>query len=166
MPTLLRLARHSRWANRIVLDLCSDLDSTALVAPVSGTIGSIRQTLEHLIWIEHDCLEMLGGRPQLGTADEILARLAEYRQLDFASLRARGDEVAAGLEQAIEAIDAAALDEPLLRTPAISRRDWLLHVLTHSAHHRAQVLTALGQRGVAVPDVDYVFYLLGPGQGG
>jgi uncharacterized damage-inducible protein DinB len=103
---------------------------------------------------------MLGGRPQLGTADEILARLAEYSDLDV-SLRARAARVAAGLEEALAAADAAGLDEPLLPSPEFSRRDGLPHVFTHSAHRRAQVLTALGQRGVTVPDVDDVFCLLG-----
>jgi uncharacterized damage-inducible protein DinB len=42
---------------------------------------------------------------------------------------------------------------------ALSRRDGLLQVWTHSAQHRAQVLSALGSHDIEVPDVDYIFML-------
>jgi uncharacterized damage-inducible protein DinB len=35
-------------------------------------------------------------------------------------------------------------------------REGLIQVLTHSAQHRAQVLSTLGERGRQVPDMDYV----------
>jgi uncharacterized damage-inducible protein DinB len=38
-------------------------------------------------------------------------------------------------------------------------RDGLLHVLTHSAQHRSQVLSWLSTQGLATPDLDYVLML-------
>jgi uncharacterized damage-inducible protein DinB len=37
--------------------------------------------------------------------------------------------------------------------------DGLIQVVGHSAQHRAQVLSVLGQHGVEVPDLDYVLML-------
>jgi hypothetical protein len=41
----------------------------------------------------------------------------------------------------------------------LTKRDGLLQVLSHSAQHRAQVFSALGERGVDVPGLDYVEYI-------
>jgi uncharacterized damage-inducible protein DinB len=35
----------------------------------------------------------------------------------------------------------------------------LTQVLVHSGHHRSQVFSALGERGIQVPDLDYVVML-------
>ena len=51
-------------------------------------------------------------------------------------------------------------DEPL-SVPwfdfALTKHDGLLQVVTHSTQHRAQVCSVLGQHGVEVPNLDYVF---------
>jgi uncharacterized damage-inducible protein DinB len=42
---------------------------------------------------------------------------------------------------------------------AMTCRDGLLQVLTHSAQHRSQVLSRLSAQGIATPDLDYVLML-------
>ena len=58
--------------------------------------------------------------------------------------------------------DSAFLDDEL-RVPwfdfRLTKHDGLLQVLSHSALHRAQVFSVLGQRGVEVPDLDYVDFV-------
>jgi hypothetical protein len=41
----------------------------------------------------------------------------------------------------------------------LTKHDGLLQVLSHSAQHRAQVFSVLGQRGIDVPDLDYVLFV-------
>jgi uncharacterized damage-inducible protein DinB len=162
VQTILGLVRHGAWANRLVFDLCRGVDPAWLLEPALGTIGTLHQTLEHLVGVEDDCRLTLEGRPPVATVDEIMAHLATYRDRDVAWLAARSEEVAASFERALAGADDAYLDGAL--RAGMTRRDGLLHVLTHSIHHRAHVLSALGQRGLTVPDVDYGFYLFRPGQ--
>jgi uncharacterized damage-inducible protein DinB len=158
METLRTLATYGRWANRLVFGLCRDLDPAVLAEPAPGTIGSIQQTLEHVVCTEDDCFQMLEGRAPLRTVDEMLAHVAAYRGRDLAWLAERADLAGAGFERALADADAAFLDGEL-RPPAMSRRSGMLHALTHSMHHRAQVLSVLGARGTKVPDIDYGFFL-------
>jgi uncharacterized damage-inducible protein DinB len=62
----------------------------------------------------------------------------------------------------IEEADEAALEAPL-PIPwfdfRVRARQGLLQVLTHSSHHRSQVLSFLGARGIEVPDLDYLLML-------
>jgi uncharacterized damage-inducible protein DinB len=161
METMRTLATYGRWANQIVFDLCRGLDPAVLAEPAPGTIGSIQQTLEHLVCTEDDCFQMLEGRAPLQTVDEMLAHVAAYQGRDLAWLAERADLAGAGFERALAEAEAAFLDGEL-RPPAMSRRVGLLHALTHSMHHRAQVLSVLGARGVKVPDIDYGFFLFRP----
>ena len=163
MQTLRTLASYGRWANRVVFGLCRDLDPAILAEPAPGTIGTIQQTLEHLVCTEDDCFQMLEGRAPLQSVDEMLANVAVYRGRDLGWLAERADLAGAGFERALADADVAFLDGEL-RPPAISRRAGLLHALTHSMHHRAQVLSTLGARGVKVPDIDYGFFLFRPDQ--
>ena len=160
METLRVLVSYGRWANGVVFGLCRDVDPAVLAEPAAGTIGTIQQTLEHLVCTEDDCFLMLEGRAPLQTVDEMLAHVAAYRDRDLAWLAERADLAGAGFERALAAADAAFLDGEL--RPAMSRRASMLHALTHSMHHRAQVLSVLGARGVKVPDIDYGFYLFRP----
>jgi uncharacterized damage-inducible protein DinB len=163
METLRTMVEYGRWANRLVFDLCRAADPAALAEPAPGTIGTIQQTLEHMVGTEDDCAQMLQGRPPLQNVDEILAYVAVYQGRDLAWLAERADQAAATIERALAGADEAYLDGEL-RPPAISRRGGILHALTHSMHHRAQVLSTLGARGVKVPDIDYGFYLFRAGQ--
>ena len=42
---------------------------------------------------------------------------------------------------------------------ALTRRDGLIQVLSHSAQHRSQVLSWLSRQGIQTPDLDYVLML-------
>jgi len=42
---------------------------------------------------------------------------------------------------------------------AMTAQHAMMQVLVHNGHHRSQVFSALGDRGVKVPDLDYVVML-------
>ena len=158
MDTLRQLCRYNAWANRRVFDCCRAVDPAALGADARGTIGTIEETLKHLVRVEDVYLVMLRGEdPRTAMPPQ-----EEYRRHDLAWFADRVEQVGRGymalLEHADEPFLAAQFKIPWFERP-ISRRDGVLQALTHSAQHRAQVLSTLGERGLAVPDVDLVLML-------
>jgi uncharacterized damage-inducible protein DinB len=157
MRTLLDLYAYNTWANAKVFAVCRDADQARLDADAPGTIGSITETLKHLIQVEFVYWMMLRDKPPVTGAarDEFLAHDLTWYGETAARL---GQDYATLLAGA----SAAFYDEPL-PVPwfefALTKHDGLLQVLHHSAQHRAQVLSVLGQHGVEVPDMDYVFFV-------
>src|SRR5262249_11091167 len=149
--------RYNSWANGRVVDLCRSLDPALLRDDAGGTVGSIEGTLIHLVSVEESYLAMLQGRDLA----EAIGPWQQYRAHDLAWFLDRLGELAAGYTALQEARDDAWLERPLtvpwFAELALTLRDGLLQVLTHSTQHRAQVLSVLGARGIAVPDMDYVF---------
>jgi len=158
METERRLVHYNAWANRRVFALCASVEGERLRETDGGSIGSIEQTLKHLVGVEDVYLQMLEGREPgggFGSQDE-------YFGHDIAWFRARSEEVADGYLALLDGRDEAWL-EGTMRVPwfdfPMTLRDGLLQALTHSAQHRAQVFSVLGAQGVAVPDVDYVLMM-------
>ena len=158
METLRRLYPYNGWANARVLALCRDLPPEALTEDAAGTQGSIASTIKHLIAVEAFYLAILqGSDPTQGyaTRDEYFAHDIDWFFEQPAAL-------ADGYAQLLAASDEAALTR-LIQLPwfgfPFTAHDGLVQVLMHSALHRAQLLSALGARGVAVPDLDYVLML-------
>lgn len=154
MQTLLRLVRYNAWGNEKVFALCRAADPVLLSDTAGGTIGSIEQTLIHLVAVEDMYLAMIGERDieqEFGSQEAYLAH-------DLAWFTARSAGLPEGYLSLLAGQDdawlARSLQVPWFDFP-MTKRDGLLQSLMHSAQHRAQVLTTLGQRGVAVPDLDY-----------
>ncbi|MFI5272480.1 MAG: DinB family protein [Ktedonobacterales bacterium] len=154
MRTLRDLYAHNAWANARVFAVCRDADRQQLEDQAPGTFGTLAETLQHLVVVEDVYARMLRGEP----LERVEAR--EDHDLDWFAERSAqlGQEYVA-----IAATDDAAFYDDELRVPwfdfHLTKHDGLLQVLSHSAQHRAQVLSTLGARGVEVPDVDYVLYV-------
>src|SRR3954463_949396 len=57
---LVKLLEHNNWANSQVIQACAALSDEQLDAePQSTTLGSIRQTLAHLVASQHGYLSLL-----------------------------------------------------------------------------------------------------------
>lgn len=157
MRALTDLFDYNAWANAQVFATCASVDQARLDAEAPGTYGSIADTLKHQVQVEVVYARMLRGEPLgvNGSSDDFFAHdLAWYAEV---AARTAG-EFSALLANASEAF----YDEPL-HVPwfdfALTKRDGLLQALTHSAQHRAQVFSILGQHGVEVPNLDYVFFV-------
>jgi uncharacterized damage-inducible protein DinB len=157
MRTLPDLFAYNAWANAQVFAICRDLDQARLDENAPGTYGTLTETLKHLVQVETNYAHMLQEQP-LPTAEARDAFFAHDVPW-FAEAAAQAGRVYAKL--VADASDAW-YDEPL-HVPwfdfALTKQDGLLQVLSHSAQHRAQVCSALGQRGVVVPDLDYVDFV-------
>jgi uncharacterized damage-inducible protein DinB len=58
--------RHNSWATLRLLDFCRDLDPSLLDASATGTYGSIKDMLAHLIGSEEELAGMVEGIPPSG----------------------------------------------------------------------------------------------------
>ena len=158
MRTLVKLARYTDWANQVVFGACEQALPQVLQETAPGTVGSIDDTLKHLVSVENAYLAMLQGRDP----GEALGPRNEYFAHDLAWFADHSRQLDAAYLALLDGKDESWLEGPL-RVPwfdhPMTRRDGLLQVFTHSAQHRAQVLSELGAHGVKVPDVDYMLLL-------
>jgi len=159
MSILADFYRYNAWANARVFAACAGQDAAALRQDAGGTLGSIEQTLKHLVGVEDVYLLMLQGQAP-GQGEEREAYVAH----DLAWFAQRTAQIGAGYQRLLAAQSEALLERalvvPWFDVPLTSR-DGLLQVLSHSAQHRAQVLSTLGAQGVETPNIDYVFMVIG-----
>lgn len=157
MRALTDLFAYNAWANAQVFATCLAADQARLDAEAPGTYGTIAETLKHLAQVEIVYAHMLRDEP---------LPPGEAREEFFAHGLAWFADAVTQVGQTYSALVASADDAfyaESLRVPwfdfALTKLAGLLQVLTHSAQHRAQVFSALGQHGVEVPNLDYVYFV-------
>jgi uncharacterized damage-inducible protein DinB len=157
MRTLQALYTHNAWANAQLFAVCRGLDRALLEESAPGTFGTIEATLKHLVGVEDAYARMLRGESP-GSAGSF----EDYFGHDLAWFEARSSRLGEEYEVLLATAQAAFLDDEL-RVPwfdfRLTNHDGLLQVLSHSAQHRAQVFSVLGERGLKVPDLDYVIFV-------
>ena len=158
METLRAMAAYNRWANEKVFARCREVEAGLLGAEAKGTIGTIAETLTHLVMVEDNYLNVVRGTDPLHGQKDIPSFLAWYTSHDFAWYAQRIREVDDGYDRMLAEADEAFMNVefklPWFKSP-MTRRDGVLQAFLHSTHHRAQVFSTLGSRGVEVPDLDY-----------
>jgi uncharacterized damage-inducible protein DinB len=157
MRALTDLFAYNAWANALMFDACRNVDQVSLDAQAPGTYGSLIDTLKHQVQVEVVYAHMLRDEPL--PTDEAQDQFLAHDLAWYADTAARvGREYTELLAHASQTY----YDQPL-RVPwfdfALTKHDGLLQVLTHSAQHRTQVFSVLGQNSVAVPDVDFVDFV-------
>lgn len=157
MRTLTDLYAYNAWADAQVFAICLQANTARMEAEAPGTYGTLTDTLKHMVQVEDVYLRMLRSEPReaMGPRDAYLAH-------DLAWFKQRAAEIGTAYLELIANAQPAFYDEPL-NVPwfnfALTKHDGLLQVLSHSAQHRAQVFSVLGQHGTEVPDLDYVVYV-------
>ncbi|HEX6798333.1 MAG TPA: DinB family protein [Ktedonobacterales bacterium] len=158
MRTLSDLYAYNAWANEKVFAVCRDVDQARLDENAPGTFGSITETLKHMAQVEMVYFLMLRDQP-LPASQEARDEFFAHDLTWFAETLAHvGQGYIALLANADDAYYGQPLHVPWFDF-ALTKHDGLLQVLSHSAQHRAQVFSVLGQRGVEVPDLDYVLFV-------
>ncbi len=160
MQTLRELARYNRWANARLLARCREDDATEHVFEAAGgTFGTIEETLKHVTLVEENYLNVMSGRDTLQGHSDPDSFVAAYLGHDLewfvdrlADLDRQYEQIAG---QADQAFLSGQFQLPWFDFP-LTREQGLLQVFSHSTTHRVQVFSTLGERGLAVPDVDYV----------
>jgi uncharacterized damage-inducible protein DinB len=152
-----RMLAHDLWATRRLLDACRGLPAEALTRRFDIGPGSVHATLVHVVGAMRRWADRIDERPLRPSIDQGTSQ-------GIGALRALLDEAAADLrELALRLAREGRLVERMC--PEIpgwddprpfTRGTALLHVTTHGAHHRAQVLNMLRHLGVDPPDVDAI----------
>jgi uncharacterized damage-inducible protein DinB len=152
---------YSCWANRRLLGVVAALTADELTRTVTGSYGSVRNTLVHVLSAEWGWLERCGG----------LARGAWLNAEDFPTLESIA-VVWTRVEAAMRALLAGIADDALTEriefsfggpTRSVSSGEVLQHVVLHAVHHRGQVALRLRELGHTPGDVDFLFYAAEPG---
>jgi uncharacterized damage-inducible protein DinB len=154
--------RYNRWANLRLLDACAHLSDAQLDASMTGTYGSVRQTLMHLLSSEEGYARHGPGSalsPHLEETDEFpgfddLRRRAEHSGNQLIAFAEQGD-----LSKILH-LDGGTYDATAMIV--------LLQAIDHGIDHRSQIATLLAQQGIEAPDLDAWSYndAVRPGLGG
>ncbi|MEM1330984.1 MAG: DinB family protein [Planctomycetota bacterium] len=152
MDLLDRLLRHDYRTSRVLLELAVPLADEQLDQPFEFGLGTLRKTLDHLVQNVEGWTAVLEGAkespprdPSRSPSDMLASLDAWYPRFAGISRRVR---------------DGGRWDEMWqddLSYPARSRPvgGVIAHLITHSMHHRAQVLGMLRNLGVEdVPEGD------------
>ncbi len=173
MSIVPELFRHNRWANARVFKVCLATEASILTANAGGTVESIDASLRHLVSVEEGfCAAIAAGagpaREGSTSLEASTAMVAPtglvdgYMNHELGWYAERLDYLDAFFTDLVCRID----DDGLSRDVEVSWLSYpmtvgeaLTQVLVHSGHHRSQVFSALGERGMRVPDLDYVVML-------
>jgi uncharacterized damage-inducible protein DinB len=155
MTLLDRLLEHDRWTTRELLRRCRDLDDAALDREFDLGLKSIRATFHHIIRNMEIWSGLMDGsltRANRGDlpVDTSLAGLE--RRLEAAADRVGALARDVALRNGWDETWLDTFDDPPARK---SFGGAITHVVTHSMHHRAQVIHMLKRSGVDdVPEGD------------
>jgi uncharacterized damage-inducible protein DinB len=147
MTPLDRLLGHDAWTTRQLLLASRPLTDAQLDQEFDLGYKSLRVTFGHILRNMEAWSDQIAGRP-------VRARVEGTQSVE--ALLARLDGAANDLALAAKAVEErGGLDEPSEGENPRSRGAAILHVITHSMHHRAQIIAMLHRLGVAdVPEGD------------
>jgi uncharacterized damage-inducible protein DinB len=147
---LLDFFTYNCWANLRLLDACAALSDAQLDATMTGTYGSVRETLMHLFSSEEGYVRrwnFTGERPA--------PPLKEFTTFPgFDELRRRAERSGKELRAIAEQTDLSEilhLDDGTYDAPVIVV---LIQAINHGIDHRSQIATLLSQQGIELPALD------------
>jgi uncharacterized damage-inducible protein DinB len=152
------LYRYNSWANDRIFALCDGLTDDQLDAPHEIGLGSLRNTLFHILAAEEIWLERWSGKPwrpfPLQAEGLPLAEMARRLQQVAADRQALVDrQRPEGWQRVCQYKDSKG------NSYRLPLRGLLVHVANHGIHHRAQALQYLKRCGRTVPGgLDYLFF--------
>lgn len=150
-----RYINYNAWANDRLTTFLLTLDRTLLYQDTQSSFRTIDGTLQHILaaqtyWHElifHGQINDFNVPDRVNAVEQIITELNASSQKLVSSLAKLTD---AQLTERIAASDSTQ-----------SRYDYLLHVGTHSAFHRGQIITLCRMLGVTgeIPVTDFDAYL-------
>ena len=147
--TLTTLFSHNLWANLRLLEKCAVLTSEQLNASITGTYGSIRDTLKHIVTAEKWYFSGIStgelhedpNEPDPVTIAEIMeaARVTGTGFIEWAP-KVQAEDITFEINS----------DGTRWEVPSTII---LTQVINHATEHRAQVMTSMTHIGVQPPDL-------------
>jgi len=148
---LARLFEHNNWANEQIIQVCSTLSDEQLDAePQTAAIGSIRQTLLHLVGAQQGYLSLL--TLPVEARQKVSPSFGELQEL----VRTSGE----GLLVLARDENSKHLKTRLQTTDGYFVEPWvvMVQVINHATEHREQIKSMLSSLGVTPPDIDSWIY--------
>ena len=139
---------YNLWANLRLLDACSHLSDAQLDATMTGTFGSVRETLMHMLAAEEGYARALTGTSPTARLEE-LSTLPGFDELRRRAKRS-GEALIRVAEQG-ELSQILHLDGGTYDAPAIVV---VIQAINHAIDHRSQISTLLSQQDIVPPDLD------------
>ena len=145
---LTTLFSHNLWANLRLLEECYKLTSEKLDTTTSGSYGSIRNTLEHIVRSERSYFSRIStGQRYYHPEDAPPMTLAEMME----SLRTTGSGLIEWATK-VQADDTVTIDWD--GTPReVPKTIILTQVINHATEHREQIKAIITQLGIEPPDL-------------
>lgn len=143
---LTHLFKHNNWANHQVIRACLALTDEQLdAAPVSTTMGTIRETLQHFVRSQHGYLSILTV-----SVEERVRIEPEFAELEEAAAKS-----GAGLLALVRG-ETAGMPAPLRTRDGYEVEPWVVidQIINHATEHREQIKSMLTALGVTPPDID------------
>lgn len=150
MDLLDRLLGHDAWTTRQLLEICNEFSDEQLDSDFDIGHRTLRATFEHIIQNMEIWSCLMAGEPICSKESDSISAMS--KRLDEAA--ARIAKVARGVTErhGWDELWTDYLDEPPTEKSFGSS---IAHVITHSMHHRAQILNMLRQLGVTkIPEGD------------
>lgn len=141
MDLLDRLLGHDSWTTLELLKLSRPLTEEQLDRDFDVGHGTLRATFEHIVFNVEAWTDCMAGRPIRSRGGQSIAELEARMQTAALDLRAVSCPIA----------DRNAWDETWVDPSDDVTRTYggaIAHIITHSMHHRAQVLYLLRKLGV------------------
>jgi uncharacterized damage-inducible protein DinB len=147
--TIDTLFRRNLWANMCLFAVCAGLSDEQSNSSITGTYGSIRDTLQHITIAEHSYLHRITtGRPFRRPEGAPPLTMAEMQD----SIRLSGEGFIVAAPQ-IQARDSVEIDwDGMLRI--VPSAIILTQAINHATEHRVQIMAMLTQLGIEPPDID------------
>ncbi len=154
MDILDRLLGHDAWTTEAVLRRCGALSDEELDRPLGVGLGTVRATVNHIVKNMEYWTDLIAERPVrpfppapcTQPVSQLLSRLA-----------AASEDLAVTSRALLRAgrLDDTFTDSPEPDSARFSFGGAICHVITHSMHHRAQLLLMLRRLGLTeLPEGD------------
>lgn len=145
---LANVLRVNQWANLELIDACAQLDAALLDAPASGTAGTVRQTLWHLVETELRFMAALNG-----DADPFQHALAGAPEGELSTLRVYAHDIGEQLVAWAETVNGDPMLQGVWRHGPYTAPSSLFvaQTILHGKEHRTQIELFLTSQGVSTP---------------
>jgi uncharacterized damage-inducible protein DinB len=143
---LVKLFEHNDWANSQLIQACAALSDEQLDAePQSTTIGSIRQTLMHLVTSQHGYLSLLTLPVEARHAiSPAFVELQQAASISGEGLLALARESSNYPKTQLQTTDGYFVEPWVV----------MVQVINHATEHREQISSMLSALGVTPPNLD------------
>ena len=158
---LAEIFKYNRWANLQLIDACRALTDEVLDTRATGTSGTVRELLMHVIGAQQTFVHRTQGRQ----APAQLGRSSAWPGFDalYDLARKSSDDLLT--------ISKGMVDDSEVALPYMGKvfgypmSFFLTHAAEHGVEHRTEIKIALAQMGIETPDLDGWLYAVPAGYG-